>query len=202
MAPSLLCRRRCIILIFPAGFCIVGSESRLDVPVPSWKRSLNRLDSSIRRFASGERDEEFLARLYEEMLGRRPDVGALSKGTTKLGLGLLRRTHLREEIASSSEYRARTTLRGIRTFLGHGPTPTTDRSLAASSPEEIWLELTTRCNIVPACAMCGYASAEAAAPRRDMDPRTWRSLLPLLREARIVGLHGAGEPLLSATRVR
>ncbi len=29
-----------------------------------------------------------------------------------------------------------------------------------------------------------------------MEPRTWGSLLPLLRAARTVGLHGAGEPLL------
>ena len=169
---------------------------RLRVSVPLWKRLLNRLDSSIRRFTSGESDEAFIAHLYLEMLGRLPDAGALSAGTRKLGLGFLRRNHLRKEIASSSEHRAVTALRGIKTCLRDAPAPATDRSLAASSPEEIWLELTTRCNMVPACAMCGYASTDFSAPRRDMDPETWRSLLPLLRQARIVGLHGAGEPLL------
>ena len=162
---------------------------------PLWKRSLNRLDSSIRRFASGESDEAFMVGLYQKMLGRRPEVDALSAGKRNLGFGYLRRNHVRKQIDSSPEYRARTTLRGMRTFLRDAPAPATDRSLAASSPEEIWLELTTRCNIVPACAMCGYASAEPA-PRRDMDPGTWQSVLPLLRRARTVGLHGAGEPLL------
>lgn len=164
--------------------------------VPLWKRSMNQLDSSTKRFASGESDEAFMARLYQRMLGRRPEVGALSAGTGKLGLGLLRRNHLRKEIASSSEYRAVTTRWGVEYWLRHAPAPATDRSLAVSLPEVIWLELTTRCNIVPACAMCGYASADSAAPRRDMDPQTWRTLLPLLRQARYIGLHGAGEPLL------
>ncbi len=163
--------------------------------VPLWKRSLNRLDSSIRRFASGESDEAFLARLYVETLCRPADVGALAAGMRKLNRGSLRRNHIRKEIASSSEYRAATIVRERRNWLRHAPALATDRSLALSSPEEIWLELTTRCNIVPACAMCGYASA-APEPRRDMDPETWRSLLPLLRRARTVGLHGAGEPLL------
>ena len=210
-------------------------EARPRLSVPLWKRSLNRLDSSIRRFASDESDEAFMARLYLRTLGRPADVGALSTGTRKLGLGLLRRGHLRKDVASSPEYRALTTIResyrklldrdatraeawkgvqlltiahqnrsvlereihgGIEYWLRHAPAPVTDRSLAASLPEEIWLELTTRCNIVPACAMCGYASADPRAPRRDMDPQTWRSLLPLLRQARHVGLHGAGEPLL------
>jgi MoaA/NifB/PqqE/SkfB family radical SAM enzyme len=202
---------------------------------PRWKRSLNRLDSSIRRFASGESDEEFMVRLYRRMLDRRPDDGAVSAGAWNLSLGFLRRGHLRKAIASSPEYRGLTTVResyrrllgrdatradewkglqlltaahddhsvlereikgGLEYWLRHAPAPATDRSLAASSPEEIWLELTTRCNIVPACAMCGYASADSPALRRDMDPQTWRSLLPLLRQARHIGLHGAGEPLL------
>lgn len=133
--------------------------------------------------------------LYEKMLGRRPEAGALAAGTRNLGFGYLRRNLVRKQIVSSPEYRNRTTLRGMRTFLRDAPVPTTDRSYAASLPEEIWLELTTRCNIVPACAMCGYASA-APGSRRDMDPETWQSILPLLRRARAVGLHGAGEPLL------
>ncbi|MDL2718962.1 MAG: radical SAM protein [Acidobacteriota bacterium] len=87
-------------------------------------------------------------------------------------------------------------IRGALHALTHGPAPATRRSLAASLPKEIWLELTTRCNIVPACSMCGYANADSRPPRRDMDPETWRGLLPLLRQARHVGLHGAGEPLL------
>ncbi|HEX7615953.1 MAG TPA: radical SAM protein [Thermoanaerobaculia bacterium] len=202
---------------------------------PLWKRSLNRLDSSIRRFASNESDEAFVVRLYREMLGRPADSEGLSEGTRNLGLGLLRRGHLRPYIASSSEYRALTTTResyrgllgrdatraeerkgaqlliaanqdrsvlereirgGIEYRFRYDPAPVTGRSLAASLPNEIWLELTTRCNVVPPCAMCGYAGADSASPRRDMDPRTWRTLLPFLREARRIGLHGAGEPLL------
>jgi MoaA/NifB/PqqE/SkfB family radical SAM enzyme len=179
-----------------SGFCIVGSGGATRLSVPLWKRSLNRLDSSVRRFASDESDEAFMADLYQEMLGRRPEVGAISAGTRKLGLGLLRRNHVRQDIASSPEFCAVATKREFESWLRHGPVPATDRSLAVSLPKEIWLELTTRCNIVPACAMCGYASAESPAPRRDMDPQTWRTLLPLLRQARHIGLHGAGEPLL------
>jgi MoaA/NifB/PqqE/SkfB family radical SAM enzyme len=203
--------------------------------VPLWKRLLNQLDSSIRRFASSDSDEAFLARLYQQMLGRPPDVGALPAGTRNLSLGFLRRDDLRKAIASSPEYRAMTSVResyrklldrdatraeawkgvqlltaadqdrrvlereihrGIEYWLRHAPAPARGRSLAVSLPEEIWLELTTRCNMVPACAMCGYASADSPAPRRDMDPQTWRTLLPLLRQARHIGLHGAGEPLL------
>jgi len=44
--------------------------------------------------------------------------------------------------------------------------------------------------------MCGYADSRFGPSRRDMDPGIWRSLLPLLRSAWNVGLHGAGEPLL------
>ncbi|MEO8584788.1 MAG: radical SAM protein [Acidobacteriota bacterium] len=160
------------------------------------KRSLNRLDSSLRRFASEETDEAFTLRLYQEMLGRPADTGGLSEGTRKLGLGLMRRGHLRKDMASSPEHRAVSKIRKAQHALAHGPAPATGRRLAASPPKEIWLELTTRCNIVPACAMCGYASADSRPPRRDMDPETWRSLLPLLLQARHVGLHGAGEPLL------
>jgi MoaA/NifB/PqqE/SkfB family radical SAM enzyme len=87
-------------------------------------------------------------------------------------------------------------VRERESWLRHAPTPATDRSLAASLPGEIWLELTTGCNMIPACAMCGYASAEGPALRHDMDPQTWRALLPLLGRVRHVGLHGAGEPLL------
>jgi MoaA/NifB/PqqE/SkfB family radical SAM enzyme len=167
---------------------------RHTVPLRSrLKRLANQLDSSIRRSSSGASDEAFVNGLYQEMLGRRADEGALSAAARSLALGEIRRGHIRKSVGASPEYRA---LASVRDWLCHAPAPATDRSLAATTPEELWLELTTRCNMVPACAMCGYAGDAAPAPRRDMDPRTWRSLLPLLRNARNVGLHGAGEPLL------
>lgn len=165
-------------------------------PVPLLKRCkrfANRVDSSIRRFASGSGDEAFVNRLYQEMLGRLADEGALSEGTRYLALGEIRRSHIRRTVASSPEYGA---LASVRDWLRHTPAPATVRNLAASMPEELWLELTTGCNMVPACAMCGLAGYDVPRPRRNMDPRTWQSLLPLLRNARYVGLHGAGEPLL------
>jgi MoaA/NifB/PqqE/SkfB family radical SAM enzyme len=174
----------------------IASSSEYRTVTPPWKCALNQIDSSLRRFASGKSDGAFLDRLYEQMLGRRPDVGAVSNGMRNLSRGFLRRNSLRKQIISSSEYRAVTPLREIKSLLRYAPAPATARSLAASSPEEIWLELTTRCNMVPACAMCGYASADFPEPRINMDPKTWRTLLPLLRQARYVGLHGAGEPLL------
>ena len=74
--------------------------------VPLWKRGLNRLDSSIRRFASGASDEAFIAGLYERILTRPADAGALSAGARSLALGLVRRGHVRRALVSSSEYRA------------------------------------------------------------------------------------------------
>lgn len=171
-------------------------DLRRRFPVPLWKRCrrlTNRLDSSIRRFASRAGDEAFLNRLYQEMLGRPADEGALSEATRYLALGEIRRGHIRRSVGSSPEHGA---LASLRNWLRYAPAPATDRNLAASPPEEIWLELSTRCNMVPACAMCGLASDDLPRPRRSMDPRTWKSLLPLLHNARNVGLHGAGEPLL------
>src|ERR1039457_5488434 len=135
-------------------FCIVGPGGAIRVFVPLWKRSLNQIDSSLRRFASGKSDGAFLDRLYEQMLGRRPDVGAVSNGMRNLSRGFLRRNSLRKQIISSSEYRAVTPLREIKSLLRYAPAPATARSLAASSPEEIWLELPTRWNTVTACEMC------------------------------------------------
>ena len=165
-------------------------------PVPlwrRWKRFANRLDSSVRRFASGASDDAFVNRLYQEMLGRLADANALSEATRYLALGEIRRSHIRRTVVASPEHGA---LAAVIDWLRHTPVPATDRSLAASMPEEIWLELTTGCNMVPACAMCGLADSDRPQPRRNMDPRTWQSLLPLLRKASYVGLHGAGEPLL------
>ncbi|MFI5120426.1 MAG: DUF4214 domain-containing protein, partial [Thermoanaerobaculia bacterium] len=93
----------------------IASSAEYRAVTPPWKCVLNQLDSSIRRFASGRSDEAFLARLYEQMLGRRPDAGALSAGTRNLSRGFLRRNNLRKQVASSAEYRAVTTLRGIKT---------------------------------------------------------------------------------------
>jgi MoaA/NifB/PqqE/SkfB family radical SAM enzyme len=171
-------------------------DLRRRFPVPLWKRCkrfANRLDSSIRRLASGASDEVFLNRLYQEMLGRPADTDALSEATRYLALGEIRRSHIRQSVGASPEHGA---LASMRTWLRHAPAPATDRNVAASQPEEIWLELATGCNMIPACAMCGLAGDDLPRPRRNMDPRTWRSLLPLLRNARNVGLHGAGEPLL------
>lgn len=165
--------------------------------VHPWKRRLNRLDSSLRRWASGEPDVTFVGRLYDDLLCRPPDAGALTEGTRKLRLGDIRRGALRTDILASPEYRSVTPVRERRNWIREAPTPSTPRSLAAERPHEIWLEITTRCNVVPPCVMCGYAArAAASGGRRHMDPATWRLLLPLLRKARHIGLHGAGEPLL------
>lgn len=165
--------------------------------VARWKRRLNRLDSSLRGLARSETDGAYVVRLYEELLCRAPDAGALSAGARKLGRGLLRRGTLRRELLASAEYRAVAPARGVRNWLRDSPAPSSARSLATAPPDEVWLELTTRCNIVPACVMCGHAADPSRAPRRrDMDPTTWEALLPLLRGSRHVGLHGAGEPLL------
>jgi MoaA/NifB/PqqE/SkfB family radical SAM enzyme len=148
------------------------------------------------RRASGQPDSAFVARLYRELLGRPPEAEAVFVATGKLALGFLRRDLLRGEIVSSAEYRARKIVRDAFDWLRDAPTPTTLRSLAPRHPDEVWLELTTRCNVAPACVMCGYARPGSRVPGREMNPQTWRALLPLLSDASRIGLHGAGEPLL------
>jgi radical SAM protein with 4Fe4S-binding SPASM domain len=161
--------------------------------VPGWKRRVNRADSFGRALWGGQDDETFVRAAYLEFLGRFPEPEGLRRALDELRTGSLRRGRLKRDISTSPEYRVR---ERFASWLRHSPCPEGSRSLAGSPPEEIWIELTTRCNIVPACLMCGYALDPASLPRKDMDPAIWRRLLPLLREARSIGLHGAGEPLL------
>ena len=160
-----------------------------------WKRRWNRLVSGVRRLASGEGDVEFIERLYEELLCRPPEAEAVLDGLRRLKRGLVHRGRFAREVASSPEFALVAPRRERRNWLRDGRAPRTTRSFAGVPPEEVWLELTTRCNVVPPCVMCGYAGGVPPG-RRDMDPATWRALLPLLARARRVGLHGAGEPLL------
>lgn len=166
-----------------------GAESS---SVPSWKRLFNQLDSRFRRVLGESSDAAFVTATYLRLLGRYPDREGLERSVEKLRGGHLRRAALSREVRFSQEG---TEIRnGVQRYLQHAPAPASPRSLAMSAPDEVWLELTERCNL--ACVMCGQALNTCRPPRRDMSPELWRGLLSLLRGTSTVGLHYAGEALL------
>ncbi len=123
--------------------------------------------------------------LYREMLGREPTPPERWAGVRRFLDNGLDPTPLRQQIAETMEYHLRT------------PPPDEEPYRAVAPPWEVWLELTTRCNMVPPCIMCGRSSPSADTTAwADMNPQVWQRLLPILRQARILGLHGGGEPLL------
>ncbi len=156
-----------------------------------WRRCLNLLDSAAHRALGQGSDEEFVEAIYRRWLGRPPDGEGAFNCLSQLRSGTTRRALLSKFVSSSPEAGAAgPRLRFMRT-LESGRTPRDPRTRAAALPEEVWLELTTRCNMAPACSMCGLVQRDPAAGR-DMEPRVWGRLLPLLRASRTVGLHGAG----------
>jgi MoaA/NifB/PqqE/SkfB family radical SAM enzyme len=160
-----------------------------------WRRRLNLADSAVRRALGGGSDEEFVDALYRKWLGRPPDAGGALNCLSRLHSGAARRSVLSKSVASSPEAAAAAPHLRLAKALRSAPGPRDPRTRVAGSPEEVWLELTTRCNMAPPCSMCGLAERD---PRggRDMEPRVWGRLLPFLHAARTVGLHGGGEPLL------
>lgn len=63
-------------------------------------------------------------------------------------------------------------------------------------PTQIFLELTSRCNL--ACLHCSTDYGDpAAGPHRDLEPALLERLMPWLLQARFVNLNIVGEPLLS-----
>ncbi|MFI5181982.1 MAG: radical SAM protein [Thermoanaerobaculia bacterium] len=172
-----------------------GVPDRGESPPARWRRRLNLLDSGVRRFLGGRSDAEFVDEVYRRWLGRPPDPEGASNCLAKLRSGMARRPLLSKSLASSSEAAGVAPRLRLEETLRAAREPRDPRTRAAAAPEEVWLELTTRCNMTPPCSMCGLV---ARGPRsgRHMEPRVWGRLLPLLRGAWTVGLHGAGEPLL------
>ncbi len=165
------------------------------IPPAPWRRRLNRADSAVRRVLGRRSDEAFVEAIYRRWLGRLPDAGGARSCLTELRSGLTRRSLLVKAVSSSPEATAAAPRLRLESALRSAPAPRDPRTRAADPPEEIWLELTTRCNMSPPCSMCGLVQRNPSAGRH-MEPRLWGGLLPLLRRARSVGLHGAGEPLL------
>lgn len=199
------------------------------------RRWWNRLDSWWRARRSGLSDEAFVEAVYQELLGRRPDLQARDDALQSLRRGALTRGQLRQMLSRSPEHRAYGLVLDLyQGMLGRPPTdeerwagvqlleqggmdPALLRQAVADTvdylyqvtpvppdevpyhaavpPTEVWLELTTRCNMVPPCIMCGR-TAISDPDWHDMDPLTWQRLLPVLQQAHVVGLHGGGEPLL------
>lgn len=75
------------------------------------------------------------------------------------------------------------------------------------APFTVEVELTTRCNINPPCVQCyprvgpkdgdGRADGEYIPGGVDMPRRLYDKIFPTMREARVLSLHGIGEPLLT-----
>jgi MoaA/NifB/PqqE/SkfB family radical SAM enzyme len=131
-------------------------------------------------------DYQLTRNLYNEMLGRDPTPEERWLGIQTLSENRRDPASLRAAIASTMEF----------LFLTGTPPPNKEPYRAAYPPQEVWLELTTRCNMVPACIMCGRSALPEDTTWHDMEPETWQRLLPVLRQARVVGLHGGGEPLI------
>jgi MoaA/NifB/PqqE/SkfB family radical SAM enzyme len=159
-----------------------------------WKRR-NLLDSAVRRAVGRGSDKDFVKVVYRRWLGRPPDAQGALDCLSQLRSGISRRSLLSEFLASSPEAAAVAPRLRLEKTLRSSLKPLDPRTRSTAAPEEVWLELTTRCNMAPPCSMCGLVTSDPSSGRH-MEPRTWGKLLPLLHAARTVGLHGAGEPLL------
>lgn len=75
------------------------------------------------------------------------------------------------------------------------------------APLSFEVELTTRCNINPPCVQCyprmgprdgeGRVEGEYIPPGLDMPRSLFDKIFPTMQEARVLSLHGVGEPLLT-----
>ncbi len=125
--------------------------------------------------------------LYQEMLGSAPSPDERWTAVQLLQQNNLDAETLRRAIRSTIKYE-----------LHQAPVPSSEEPYRATTPpREVWLELTTRCNMVPPCIQCGRSAVkEDEACWHDMPAEIWQNLLPVLQQARTIGLHGGGEPLL------
>jgi MoaA/NifB/PqqE/SkfB family radical SAM enzyme len=124
--------------------------------------------------------------LYHETLGRDPTPEERWLGIQMLCESKMDPGPLQAAIRDTMEF----------LFLTGTPPPDEEPYRAVRPPQEVWLEVTTRCNMMPPCIMCGRSAFPEDTPWHDMAPETWQRLLPVLRQARTVGLHGGGEPLI------
>jgi MoaA/NifB/PqqE/SkfB family radical SAM enzyme len=123
--------------------------------------------------------------LCQNLLGREPKVDEYGWAWQLLE-GTIDLSSLARKIEETKDY-----------YFCHTPIPPDQVPYRATSlPGHVWLELTSRCNIVPPCIMCCLVPAANDTPRRDMDPNIWQRLLPVMRQAGRVEFHGVGEPLL------
>ena len=127
---------------------------------------------------------ESTRQVYQELLDREPTADERWQGIESLQAGGSPDA-LRQTVSDTIEY-----------FFRHTPVaPDEEPYHTTHLPYEVWLEPTTRCNMVPPCTMCGKSASASRKSEHDMDPQIWQDLLPVLSQARILGLHGGGEPL-------
>ncbi len=79
-------------------------------------------------------------------------------------------------------------------LLLHSMSMNTQLASQSACPSQLFLEITTRCNM--RCAMCVKYAPESDIPEADMDWKTFASIESCLGHCRSVVLNGIGEPLL------
>ncbi len=128
---------------------------------------------------------ELTRQVYQEMLGSEPSSDE-RWSAVQLLQNSLDTEPLRQAIRGTVKYE-----------LHQAPLPPDSPPHRVDSwPREVWLELTTRCNMVPPCIQCGRSAVGDETCWHDMPAEIWEELLPVLQQARAIGLHGGGEPLL------
>ncbi|MEW6368669.1 MAG: radical SAM protein [Acidobacteriota bacterium] len=142
---------------------------------------------------------QYVTWLYHSILKRAPDEAGLRHHATLLDNAVLDRDGLKQAFEQSPEAQA---LRE-RYESAFGDAAEISRRLASDAypatrlsegPRTIEIEVSSRCNVRPACVMCDI---ELAGKASDIPLETVQHLSPILPEARQVLLHGIGEPLMN-----
>lgn len=144
-------------------------------------------------------DTEFVRRLYYSVLKRPPDEAGLSHHAALLASGTVSREKLHEAFEQSAEA---VELRG-KYEAAFGGEAEIARKLASAGharsarsigPRVIEIEVSSRCNITPACVMCDI---DLAGKAFDIPLEVVEKLAPLFPGATQILLHGIGEPLMN-----
>ncbi len=144
-------------------------------------------------------DSEFVRRLYYSVLKRPPDEAGLSHHVALLASGAVNREKLRDAFERSPEavelrrkyeaaFGGEAEIARKLASAGHA------RSGRPLGPRVIEIEVSSRCNITPACVMCDI---DLAGKAFDIPLTVVEKLAPLFPGATQILLHGIGEPLMN-----
>lgn len=143
--------------------------------------------------------EQYVRSLYYSILRRPPDEAGLRHHTALLDSGALSPEALKAAFESSDEAlelrrRYEEAFGGRDRMLLKLASPRFESTLRAEGPKVIEVEVSSRCNITPACVMCDI---DLAGKAFDIPIETVRKISPLFAHATQVLLHGIGEPLMN-----